>query len=238
MLFPPVLYSEDIDKISETIIQTLEKNMDISDLIEHLEKAHNLQLEDLEILVRDILDNGLQITIQELKSNYGLTQKEFRNFPSLDDLVYHDNGWTLHNAIKRHYEAYNRWRIKENLINGLLNIIATEIQRLPRTSLDFIIRELQLYVYIIIYGACNCSDNNLLESEQGICARNCGHYIIGTEDYTLPPYHSAKYKERASDHKRVWAKGCKCKYAYYDDPQDVEDIEDIDDDEHDLDDIE
>lgn len=225
MNLPSVLYSKEIDEIAEVIISKLEQNLDVSGLIDYIEEAPDLKLEKLQFFVRNILDTSLLITIKELKGQYGFDEKEFRNFPSLDELIYHDNGWTLNNSVKYHYDSYNRWRIKENLINALLNLIATEIQRLPHTTFDTLVRILQLYKYVQIYGEAACSDDALLGSENQVCAKHIGIYEIGIDDYELPPYHTAKMKIRKSDQKIVHVRGCKCEYVYYDDPKDIDEDE-------------
>ena len=177
---------------------------DIKELIEYILNEPNLKIEDIEVLIRDILEKALSFIKTWFKSHYNIKDSIFRNFPVLDSLLYNKDGWTLHNSIKDHYDAYNKWRIKNNFINALLNIIATEIQRLPNTTFDTIVERANLFDFVIIFGEAACGER---------CAKHLGIYQIGIDRYELPPYHpSYSYvDDRGHLH---FVPACKCKATY------------------------
>jgi len=191
---------------------------DMKELSDYILHETNLKMEDVEVLIRDILERALSIIKDWIKKHYNVKDSAFRNFSSLDSLLYHEDGWTLHSSIKNHFDAYNKWRNKSNLINALTAIVATEAQRLPITTFDELVQKLDLFEFVIIYGEAACG--------QG-CSQHFGTYRVGIDKYTLPPYHPARWYIDEHGHAH-FVPACKCKATYCDvDNLDEEELADM-----------
>lgn len=192
---------------------------DIEEFIDYVLNESNLQVGDIEILLRNILEDAIEIIKKYIQKKFKIKESDLRNFPPLDDLIYHDEGWTLHNAIDKHLQAYNRQRIKQNLINALMSILVTEIQRLPNTVFDEIVQRAELFECVTIFGNADCGET---------CSKHFGTYLIGIDKYTLPPYHKAYWNGKR------FVPGCKCKRVYHNvdelDEDTIEELEEMLDD--------
>ena len=183
---------------------------DVEEFTDYILNEPNLKVDNIESLLRNMLEDVVEIIKKWIQKKYKIKDSFFRNFPSLDNLIYHNEGWTLHNAINKHFQAYNKWRIKENLLNALMSILVTEIQRLPNTIFDEVVRRTHLFEYVTIFGKAGCGTR---------CSKHYGTYIIDVDDYELPPYHKAFWNG-----KRL-IPACQCKYCYHDsDELDEEDL--------------
>lgn len=202
-------------KVFEELYKKLfsELEEDIDAFVTYIMDTPDIKTDDIETLLRNILEDALATIKDWIKKKYKIVDHYFRNFPSLDKLIYHEDGWTLHSAIIKHYEAYNKWRIKPNFINALLSILMTEIQRLPATTFDEIVRRTNMFEFVIIGGRAECGRR---------CSQHHGVYIVDQDDYTLPPYHKGFWR----NHK--WIPACKCSYMYCDEEDlDEEDLAEL-----------
>ena len=132
--------------------------------------------------MRNTLEDILKEIKQWFKNEYDFENDDFRNFPELDDLIYHNNGWTIRNAIIKHLAAYNKYRRKQEFINSLCNIVEQESERLRNTVFDSLNEKTGRFEYVTI-GGDNCCDN-----DSHICEPYYGTFKANTHP-DLPPYH-------------------------------------------------
>lgn len=180
-----------LKKITDPIVQQGKR-----DNQEYIENNVDLKAEDIEMICRATLEDVLDEIKEWFKSQYDFDTHDFDHFPTLDELIYHENGWTLTSAITTHLKAYNTWRKKEALINSINIILELEAERLRNTVFDTLNEKTERFAYVTIYG------DNCCENDSNICEPHFGTYKVKKHNYDLPPYH--------------W--GCHCWALYHDNP--------------------
>ena len=175
-----------------------------NNLTEYFKNHNQIKVDDIIVLMRHCLNDVLDATkTWFIKTYFNTNNKEtlrtlLDNFPSLDDLIYHENGWTLDKSIEHHYNAYNKWRKINNLQNALCNILYLESDRLRNTIFDTLNeRYLDRFKYVTIIGDSCC------ENDSKVCEMHYGTYRVAVDFYYLPPYHL----------------GCHCYAVYHDNPE-------------------
>ena len=163
---------------------------------EYIENTVDIKATDLEMILRNTLEDVLIEIKQWFKDIYDFHDEDLRNFPTLDQLIYHKDGWTLKSAIQTHLESYNKWRKKADLINALNSILELESERLRNTVFDSLNEKTERFAYVTISGDHCCDDDS------GICTPHYGTYEVKKHNYDLPPYHH----------------GCHCYAVYHDNP--------------------
>ena len=162
------------------------------------------------------IETFMRVCLEEVKDyiekwmveEIGFKRKSLSNFPDLDSLIYHEDGWTLRSAIKSHRDTYNTTRAKQPFIQSLYNILDLESDRLRNTIFDTLNEKENRFRYVTIkHGEQDASDHPNDEGEScpdchGACDKYIGTYDIKRDLYMLPPYHA----------------GCHCYAVYSDDP--------------------
>lgn len=164
--------------ITDPIIEQGEK-----DHTEYILNSKSPDAGSSESFVRKTLEDILNAIKEWFKSEYNFTDKDLSNFPELDKLIYHKDGWTLNSSIFGHYAAYNKYRNKVNLINSINHIIELESRRLRNTVFDTLNERTGLFEYVKITGEPDC------DKDTGICRSHYGIFKVGIDEYELPPFH-------------------------------------------------
>jgi hypothetical protein len=136
--------------------------------------------EETEFIVRKGLEEILETIKQFLIDEYDFVESDFDNFPTLDMLIYHENGWTLHQAIINYYKEYNTSRSKEILKLKVKKLIINESNRLCYTVFDESNDRTNRFRHVTIDGENRC----------GGCGDNYGTFPADSHP-PLPPYHEA-----------------------------------------------
>ena len=146
---------------------------------DYVRNTKSPEAEDSEMFVRNTLENVVEEIKQWFIDEYDFPRSAFDNFPSLDQLVWNQDGWTIHNAILKAYEEYNKIRDKSILILRINRIIDTESIRLRNTVFDSANEREGRFKKVQIGGEDNCG--------------NCGHFYgvfsVKNHLYVLPPFH-------------------------------------------------
>lgn len=172
--------SKDFDKLKEKtkpIIVVGEQ-----DHTTYINNNIDIKSEDSEVIVRNTLEDIREIIEQWFIETYDFDRTTLRNFPILDDLIYHKDGWNLADAIDAHYAIYNKTRNKKILINSINRIIENESDRLCNTVFDELNDREKRFEFVTIGGECTC------EQDSGICVPFQGTYKA-KDHPDLPPYH-------------------------------------------------
>ena len=167
---------KDFDKLMKFIQPTIDDGVKEHD--EYIRMTNSPERDTSEILIRETLENVLDAIKQFLIDEYDFVDSDFDNFPSLDQLIYHENGWSIRSSVDRHYDTYNKIRDKDALYN-LKGTIKNESRRLCYTVFDTGNEKAQYFKFVTIGGEDRC----------GNCGVNYGTFRVGSGTYTLPPYH-------------------------------------------------
>lgn len=170
-----------LEKITDPIIHTGKE--DITDYVNQMttEKQDKI-IDDLESIMRNTLEDVLVEIKHWFKDEFDFHDDDFRNFPELDQLIYHKDGWTIRSAIIKHLLTYNKWRKKQDFINSLCKIVEQESERLRNTVFDSLNEKTERFEYVTI-GGDNCCDN-----DSHVCEPYYGTFKANTHP-DLPPYH-------------------------------------------------
>ena len=169
--------TKDFYKLKNNTDPIIEKGQ--KDHQEYIEQAKSPNPDDSEIFVRNTLEQVLDEVKEWFKDQYDFVDSDFDNFPSLDQLIWHESGWNLHDAILGHYATYNKYRNKQNLINSINRIIHNESDRLRNSVWDTLNERSQRFSHVLITGENRC----------GGCGDYYGEFKVGSNLYILPPFH-------------------------------------------------
>lgn len=163
-----------IEKRTDPIIEQGKK-----DHAEYVKNTQSPTADDSEIFVRNTLEDVMKEIQQWLIDYYDFVKSDFDNFPSLDMLIWHKDGWSIRSALANIYEEYNKIRDKSLIILRVNIIIDTESIRLRNTIFDTANERTKRFNKVIITGEDRC----------GNCGFFYGTFRVEKGDYILPPYH-------------------------------------------------
>lgn len=169
--------SRDFNKLQKEVDPIVETGEE--DLHSYIDDIHSPTAETIEVIMRDALEDVFQEIKQWFMDTYDMTQSDFDHFPTLDELLFHQNGWSLSSAIERHVADYNHHRSKAILKVKLDIILRNEAYRLKLTVYDSANERNAHFQYVTIGGENAC----------GGCGEYYGTFRSGSNSYLLPPYH-------------------------------------------------
>lgn len=178
-----------IEKRTDPIVQQGEK-----DHAEYVKNTQSPTADDSEMFVRNTLEDIVKKIQEWFIDYYDFHKEDFEHFPTLDELVWHKDGWSIHSAIQNYYEEYNRTRNKLTLITKVTRLIDNESERLRNTVFDSANERNGRFEQVTITG------DNCCENDSHLCEPYYGTYEVKKHRYDLPPYH--------------W--GCHCYAIYHD----------------------
>ena len=167
---------KDFDKMRAQVLP--DAVIGIQEHFEYIEDSTSPDAETSEVIVRDALEEVCEHIKQFLIDNYYFVKSDFDNFPTIDKLCWHKDGWTIAKAIAHRYSEYNKTRSKMYL-HKIEDIIENEAKRLCYTVFDESNERTHRFMYVEIGGADGC----------GGCGVNYGVFLAGSGGYLLPPYH-------------------------------------------------
>ena len=169
--------SRDFNKLQKEVDPIVKDGKE--DLHSYINEATSPIAETIEVIMRNTLEDVFQEIKEWFMDTYDMTQSDFDHFPTLDELLFHQNGWSLRSAIERHIADYNHHRSKPVLQAKLDIILRNEADRLKFTVYDSANERSGQFQWVTIGGANAC----------GGCGEYYGTFKSESGSYILPPYH-------------------------------------------------
>ena len=163
---------KDFDKMRAQVLP--DAVIGIQEHFEYIQDSTSPDAETSEVIVRNTLEEVCKHIKQFLIDNYDFVKSDFDNFPTIDKLCWHKDGWTITKGIARHYSEYNKI-----YLHKIEDIIENESERLCYSVFDEGNERANRFSYVKISGEDRC----------GNCGVYYGDFPTYKKDYTLPPYH-------------------------------------------------